>query len=301
MFEIINQFIYFMQKFFFIIIFTLLFSCSTDDNDNNQLNENRLVKKEFVNTLENIEYWYDDNMLTRIVSVSLNEDRQYEDEYLYNSSNNVIERNFESNNSDFNSITAYSYDNSNRLISATNVNNSNVNGTTTTITTLSYNGNIITINEDNDNNSDEIVLETNASGLVTKMYKDNYYSLFSYDSNNNIISIETFDVDDELQFSHNYTYDQKINPFYGQLKSLYFLSFIETMSELSYGEDLIFPFNGYYFPFLKNNLISLESDGDGTLYQRDFVYSYDDNYPIYMTTEYLLYGFSPFQFNIEYY
>lgn len=258
-----------------LFITIIISSCSTDDNDNDPKNDKKLVKKEYVSSNFNLQYEYNsNNFLTKINLFILKENINSEESFSYDGSN-VIQRTLKSNN--YTGNYYYSYDNKNRLIEISSNNNNNLNLKTTH--TISYIDNVITVNLSSSSGEENIVtLKVNNSGLITKMTKSNFYSIFSYDSNGNIFEIKTFDNDNNLKYSHNYSYDNKPNPFYGQLESIYTPIFLNALSDANYGEIVYHGFEGYNFPYLKNNITEVSKNESNS---NNFLYTYDnDNYPI---------------------
>ena len=127
------------------------------------------------------------------------------------------------------------------------------------------------------------------------------YSTFDYDANDNLKKIRTYNEEGDLKFTHQYSYDDKPNPFFGQLKSLYLPRFIDIMEDLSYGENIFFPYQGYLLPYTTNNITQVtyrEGDSNGTSV-KDYSYSYDsDGYPVEVTE--MWNGNASFIFDIQY-
>ena len=266
-----------MKRLILLIQLFIIISCSTDDNDSgsDSRNDKKLVKKEYVSNNYKLEYQYNtDDLLTQINLVILKESINSQESFKYDDNNNIIERLIESENSNNYTKDTYSYDSNNRLTGTfTTLNWASITNKTKVI---SYDNNTITITSSPYKNI--INLETNISGLITKMITTDFYSIIIYDSNDNISEISTFDNDYNLKFNHIYSYDNKPNPFYGQKKSLYILSFISAMSDANYGEIVYDGFEGYWFPFLKNNIttkVNYENNGNNYSYKYD-----DENYPI---------------------
>jgi hypothetical protein len=95
-----------------------------------------------------------------------------------------------------------------------------------------------------------------------------------------------------LEYTLNY--DDKINPFYGQLESIYIERFIEFFWEFE--GIFISGFEGYSFPFLKNNITSISRTGGETT---TYIYVYDsENYPTDVNGET---SGDTIMFDIEYY
>lgn len=283
-----------MTKILLLLALAIVISCSpeskNEEENNNPANGNNLVKREYVSDNYNIEYRYNENdLLTRITDVLLEEDIDDVETYKYDQNNNVIEKHFKSNNSSYESITDYHYDNQNRLTEIIR----EVFGNNPRMVTLklSYSGNIVTIQSGGES---EITLEMNNSGLVQKLNDSYSDSFFEYDSNGNMNGIATFDKEGNLLHSHTYTFDNKKNPFYGQLKSLYIPLFLTEMSDLFFGEVITLPYMGYNFPFLKNNITSFGG--------REYQYNYNNsNLPITVIEKWNDTNEVSFQFDIEYF
>lgn len=167
---------------------------------------------------------------------------------------------------------------------------------------ISYNGNTITVIGTIDSmENTELTLEMNASNLITKVIRATNYSIFEYDVYGNLISAKDFDLNDELLKAYEITYDQNPNPFYGQLSSIYIERFIFHFSTSAFdGIDYFFRFNGFDFPYLKNNPVILkdvECTGCYNLLER--VYTYDsENYPTKIEESHV--GAPAIIYNIEY-
>ncbi len=131
----------------------------------------------------------------------------------------------------------------------------------------------------------EITLELNAANLISKLSRVDSYSTFDYDSDGNLTNAKDYDSNDSLLNEYEIKYDQNPNPFYGQLKSAYLVRFIDFfsdsaalgMSNLSASGD------DFRFPYLKNNIISIEEKTSPAPYKflLENVFTYDTlNYPI---------------------
>jgi len=279
-----------------ILIASFLSSCSTDDNENEPNIINHLVKREYVSNNVNLEYRYNENgHLTRILDIDIQENIDSEINFTYDS-NNVVKRHFVSNSSNYNSITNYSFNGNNRLLNTfSTINNGN---TTTNITQeFSYNNNIITVNISSDNGGSSVInVEFNGSGLINKMIESQYYTVISYDTNGNISEIKVFDNNDNLLDTTGYSYDNKPNPFHGQLESIYLPLFLHAFRDAYFGEFTWDGYVGYDFPFLKNNITSKMKNGD---LDRNYNYLNDNaNYPINVIEEFN--GNNAYEFDIEY-
>ena len=158
--------------------------------------------------------------------------------------------------------------------------------------TLAYSGNTITVTGIiNKKSNSTITIETNETDLVTKITRNDNYSIFEYDGNGNLTKAKDFSNSNELLHEYEITYDTNPNPFYGQFKSNYLERFIDFFGESTfYGIDIFFRFNQYKFPFLKNNAVLLE-DLSCTSCYKDLIertYEYDSqNYPLKMEESYV--------------
>ena len=169
--------------------------------------------------------------------------------------------------------------------------------------TLTYQENKITVQGTiNVKTNASIILETNGSGLITKLTRKDNYATFQYDLNGNLTRVKEFKLDDELLKDYEITYDTNPNPFYGQLKAGYLERFIFYFSDsVLYGVDIFFRDNQYNFPYLKNNPIMLEYKNCTSCYSEVLkrTYTYDSlNYPIKM--EEIHYGGPVVIYNYEY-
>lgn len=287
-----------MKKTLLLLALAIFISCSTESeepNENNVSNGSKLVKREYVSDNHNIEYRYNErNLLSRITDIQLEEEINDIITFQYDSNDNLTVREFHSNNSNYSSTTKYSYDN-NQLTKVESIVTGNSNRTKTQI--FSYSNSIITVDISyNTGDTRTLTLEKNSSDLITKMITNGFYSNISYDSNGNILEINTFHNDGNLLNTHTYSYDNSPNPFYGQLKSIYLPIFLQTLEDADYGEIVYDGYLGYEFPFLKNNITILMENGD---LDRKYNYTYDTgNYPT--TVIEIFNGNNVFEFDIEY-
>jgi hypothetical protein len=292
------------MKVFCGILFGLtIFSyCSTVNNDdeNEPNNAIKLVKREYASNNVNLEYSYNENgKLTRINDIDNQENIDDVIIYTYNS-NNIVSKNLASNNSDYSSTTNFSFNSSNRLLNAVSTINqpSNpINPIVKITQDFSYNNNIVTVNiKSSIGYSKVITLEINSKGLVNKMTENQYYAVISYNSNDNISEIQIFDNNDIIIDSTGYSYDNKPNPFYNQLNSIYLPTFLNAFDDAYVGEFVWDGYEGYYFPFLKNNITSISKNGN---LDRNYNYLYDNqNYPKKVIEEFN--GNNSNEFDIEY-
>jgi len=241
-------------------------SCSKDDNQDEQIDTEKFVKSEWVSEDINIAYTYNNNLLATATGNYSNVD--YTSTFTYNPDGKLTKwQQMESGTSDTD-IQTFTYNPDGRLAGYVS-DFENV--------SITYDGNIATLTgriEGDDNAS--AILELNENGLVTKFTESNQYTVFQYDGNGNIIKAETFDNDDTLLTSFTIAYDSKINPFYGQLSSIYIERFIEFFWEFDgiYYSGL----EGYSFPFQKSNIVSIIESSETIL---EYTYTYNnENYPI---------------------
>lgn len=287
-----------MRKTLLLLVLTISISCSTESdepNNNNPSDGSKLVKREYVSDNHNIEYRYNErDLLSKITDINLEEEINDLITFQYDSNDNLTERQFRSNNSNYESTTKYSYDNS----QLTKVETIATGNSIRTITKLfSYSNNIITVNiSSNTGDSNILTLEKNSSDLITKMNANRFYSTINYDSKGNILEVKTFENDGNLFDTHTYSYDNSPNPFYGQLKSIYLPLFLQALEDADYGEIVYDGYLGYEFPFLRNNITTINENGS---LDRNYSYTYDnDNYPTTVTE--IFNGSNAFEFDIEY-
>lgn len=285
-----------------LIGLTIFSACSKSNNDyDNEPNNNKhLVKREYISNNISTEYSYNDNgKLTRIIDIYNRENIDDVINYIYDS-NNVVSKNFESNNSNYSSITNYSYDANNNLlktISIINQPSNNVNPTSSIVQDFSYNNNVITVNiTSSTGDSKVIILEVNSSGLINKMIENRYYTVIDYDTNGNVTEIKVFDINNNLMDTTGYSYDNKPNPFYNQLKSIYLPLFLHAFRDAFYSEFVWDGYQGYEFPFLKNNITS-KTKNENLDIKYNYLYNNKD-YPTNVIEEFN--GINGYEFDIEY-
>lgn len=286
------------------VLFTiLLVSCSSDENSldsNEPTNNSNLVKREYVSNNINFEYRYNqNNLLDKITNIDVQENIDSETNFTY-SSNNISMKNIVSNNSNHNLNTNFTYNSNNRLLSAISVINqpsNTVNPIVTKTQEYIYNNNIITINTSSSiGNSGTVTLEQNNSGLIIKISRSQNYAIISYDNNQNITEINVFNSSNNLLHTSEYEYDNNPNPFFGQLNSIYLHLFLNAFSDFEYGEFVWDGYEGYFFPFLRNNITSINENGN---LDRNYQYSYNNqNNPSNVIEIYN--GINVFEFDIEY-
>ncbi|WP_146740289.1 hypothetical protein [Flavobacterium lacus] len=268
-----------------ILLNTIIYSCSSDDNPEPQETEpteNRLVKTEKISDTRKVDYVYNNNDLLSGGTGIFNS-FGFIFNFSYDATNKITEWNHqETGSGTFSSNTFFTYDNSGNLISYDAVN-------------LTYNGNIITVTGTiGGNQNATIFLEKNFNGLITKLTENDNYTIFEYNSDGNLIVAKNYNNSNVLLSTFNINYDQKLNPFYGQLASIY----VERFIEFFYPFDGIYisGFEGYSFPFIKNNITSIsENNIELTTYN----YTYDtENYPLHIIGNS---STDTIEFDIEYY
>jgi hypothetical protein len=268
-----------------ILLNLIFFSCSSDDSGNPEPEPaeiNKLVKTERVTDNFKSDYTYNSNDLLA-TWIGTRPNFGYQINLTYDSNNLLIENDYqETGSGTFSSNTSFTYDSSGNLMNYDDVD-------------LTYNSNIITATGTIEGNANTTIeLETNASGQITKLTETDNYTVFGYDVDGNIITAENYDNNDALLTSFNISYDQNDNPFYGQMESIY----IERFIEFFYPFDGVFisGFEGYSFPYLKNNIVSITENTNSIA---TYTYTYDgENYPIAVDENY---SGNTFQFDIEYF
>lgn len=255
--------------FVLVLLNSFSFSCSSDDDSEQQpnLSQNKLVKTEKISDTRKVNYTYNTNDLLSSLSGTYNS-FEYASNFTYDLENKLTEWNYqESGSSSYSDNYTYTY-NSSGLLASYSSNTQNV--------SLDYNGNVVTLTgtiQGNTNSQVELILNNN--GLITKLTESNKYTNFSYDSNGNLISAKSYNNSNNLLAEFTLQYDTKINPFYGQLKSIYIERFIESFWD--FDGIYISGFEGYYFPFQKNNVTVINEVGGETV---SYNYLYDsDNHP----------------------
>ena len=252
-----------------LLLSVLIFSCNANDNEpideldcqpgNNKVDVTRFVKSESKSNNVDIAYSYNDlNLLShRSRSTAAN---VFETNYVYNCSNNIIEINTDEtkNPERDGSNKYYQYDADNKL----------------TAYRISLQGEFdyqLTYNEEyisaegtiwNDPNA-SIQLVINDEGLVERLirvsavtlYDDIVNTHFDYDANGNIIKIDDYDQAGALVNSFSITYDNNINPYYEQLKSIYIEKFINLFYQSGHWASDLIGDEGFTFPYAKNNIL----------------------------------------------
>lgn len=232
-------------------------------------------------TIRNYDYSYNTyNLLEQVNEYTF--DVSSVKNFTYKCSNNIHE--ITKNDSDLH--YAYQYDSDNRLISYTTT-NSYLHDYKVT-----YTANTITVTGIVNAQNTSLILETNQEGFVTKIIREDGYSTFGYDANNNLIEAKDYSNDNNTPLKDfEISYDANPNPFYGQLQSSYLVQFINYFSESAFlGIDVFFRFNQFNFPYLKNNPTLLKDNDCAPCYQDliERTYQYDaQNYPIKIEENYV--------------
>jgi len=240
-----------MNKLRTLLLLTLsltMINCSSDDDNNNPEPNDNLNLVKSIDDGFKIDYTYSNGLLTNASGNDIN--NSLEINYTYDSNNRISSMSSsETSGSDsFDFSANYTYDSNGRLTSSISQ------GQTTT---YDYSGNTVNINF---NGNSVIQLELDNDGKVTRLNSANFYKIFTYDNNGNLILNEEFDNNDLLTKKYEYNYDQNFNPFFNQLESIYLEKFIGFFA----GSGRSFTDSFYFdFPYLKNNLVS-NSFNDGT-------------------------------------
>ena len=121
----------------------------------------------------------------------------------------------------------------------------------------------------------------NAEGLVAKQIRtdDSYYE-FNYDANNNLTERVFFSADGTQGRITEFQFDDKINPFYGQLESIYLERFISESLQLIRSED--------DFPYFQNNIVDIKNISPAGEVEQLFTMTYQYNeldLPVRLTLE----------------
>ncbi|QCX40595.1 hypothetical protein FF125_19925 [Aureibaculum algae] len=268
-----------------ILLNTITFSCSSEDNSESEeieLTQNKLVKIEKVNDTFKANYTYNsENRLKNWTGTQPN--FSYEIELVYDANKKIIENHYQETGSrTYTSDTYFKYNNDNNLISYDDVN-------------LTYNGHVITATGTIEGHQNATIeLETNNVGLITKLTENDNYTVFDYNLDGNLTIAKNYNNNDILLSTYTIEYDQNINPFYGQMKSIY----VERFIEFFYPFEGIYigGFEGYSFPFQKNNIISISENSTEFV---SYNYTYDtENYPLNVNENY---STDIYEFNIAYY
>ena len=266
--------IFMIKKTLVITLIVLnIFICSCSSEDAAEPAGYKLVKTEKISDTRKVETTYNSHGLISNLTGKYN-GFTYVSEFSYDSTDKLIQWDYqETGSSSYSDKYVYNYDSYGYLTNYT-ANNENVN--------LAYHGKIITVTGTIEGNSgSEAELALNSNGMVIRLTKANQYSTFEYDDNGNLLTVKSYDNSDHLLLDYTLSYDDKINPFYGQLESIYIERFIEFFWE--FDGQFLSGFEGYGFPFLKNNITSIIKTGaESTTY----TYVYDsENYPTHVIGE----------------
>ena len=279
-----------------ILLSVLLFSCTSNDDepnkeldcqpDNNKVNMTRFVKSESKSNNVNIGYTYNElNLLSHRTRSSA--PNVFESEYVYNCSNNIIEiiTDETANPQRDGSTKYYEYDAENRLTAY------RISLQGEFDYQLTYTDNFINAEGTiwNDPNA-SLNLALNEDGLVERLirtsavtfYDDIMYTHFEYDAKGNIIKIQDYDQNGSLVNSFSITYDNNINPYNEQFKSIYIQKFIDLFFHSGHWASDLIGSEGFIFPYSKNNIIQVTDHTCTACYEEvtKRTISYDDEgYP----------------------
>ncbi|SRX73607.1 DUF4595 domain-containing protein [Aequorivita antarctica] len=268
-----------------LLISILSISCSSDDDNSDEpLETRKYVKTEKVSENLKIDYEYNiENILTKAKGNYPN--FGYESTFTYTGNYLTKWKEVETGQFPSNSEQNFTYDAQGRL--------SKYIGPSEDVT-LTYSANKVTLTGTIEGDANATVqLELNSDGLITKFTEANQYTIFQYDNIGNMVSAESFDNNSDPIAAFTITYDAKINPFYGQFRSIYIERFIEFFWE--FDGIYVSGMEGYSFPFQKNNITAIK---ENTIAVASYVYMYDaEGYPTDVNEEY--YG-DPSQYTLEY-
>ena len=293
----------------------LSWSCTSNEDDEKQLNcqedLNKVNMSRFVksdtrsNDVTNTYAYNELNLLASRIRNSPT--RKFEYTYVYDCSNNLIEMQVdETKDPQYDgSAYFYNYDDQNRLVGFSN----SFQGESDY--ELSYEGDVVSASGIiglNENAS--ITLQLNSDGQVIRLDRASdlgfddgvIYSTFEYDANGNLIKAEDFDKDGNLKYSISIAFDSNTNPYYDQFKSIYVQRFISVFYDAGYWAADVVRSDEFYFPYLKNNIISVKDDLCNACYpevvKRE--YDYDDQvYPQKFSQSY--WGAPGTETEVEYY
>lgn len=258
-------------KFIFALILlnTILISCSSDDSSDPDPEppSSKLVKSEKISENIKADYTYNvDNLLATYNGTRT--DFTFTSDFTYDSEKRLTKWSSEEmGSSQYSSVYTFTYNAEGRLSGYSNgVNDIDI----------TYNGNTVTASGIfSGNTTSELQMELNGAGLITKFIESYQYTIFGYDANGNMVSAKSFDNDANPVAEFTITYDSKINPFYGQFESLYIERFLEFFED--FDGIYVSGFEGYSFPYFKNNITSINEVGGDSL---NYTYTYDDGgYP----------------------
>jgi len=252
-----------------LLLSVLLFSCTSNDDepiadldcqtDNNKVTMTKFVKSESKSNNVKLAYSYNElNLLSHRRRTAA--PNVFETEYVYNCSNNIIEIITEetANPQRDGSTKYYQYDAENRLTAY------KISLQGEFDYQLTYTDNFVNAKGTiwNDPNA-SLNLALNEDGLVERiirtsavtLYDDIMYTHFDYDANGNMIKIQDYDQAGALVNSFSITYDNNINPYDEQLKSIYIVKFIDLFFQSGHWASDLIGAEGFIFPFAKNNIL----------------------------------------------
>ena len=306
-----------MKRYIFPLIFltVLIFSCDADDEtideadcqeDNHKVSMSRFVKADFKSNAVSNSYSYNElNLLSSRIRTSSTFVFEYE--YIYDCSNNLIEINTdETINPEYDgSSSFYDYDDQNRLIAY----NTSFQGENDY--DLSYQGNVVSVSGTiwKDQNA-SITLQLNDLGMVTRLdrnapvanFEEVQYTLFEYDNKGNLIKADDYDDTGNLIYSVTVNYDNNINPYYDQFKSIYLQRFIRVFYQGGFWAADVISSDEFLFPYLKNNIESVVDNLCNACYPEVIkkVYTYDEQtFPDKFSLSY--WGAPAAEIEVEYY
>ena len=258
-------------KFILALIFlnAIFISCSSDDDSSPDPEppSGKLVKSEVISDDIKADYTYSaDNLLATFHGSRT--DFTFTSNFTYDSEKRLTKWSYEEMGSNqYSGVYTFTYNADGNLSAYSNGVNDIV---------ITYNGNTVTASGIfSGNTPSELQMELNSAGLITKFIESFQYTLFTYDGNGNMISAKSFDNDDNPIAEFTLTYDSKINPFYGQFESVYIERFLEFFED--FDGIYVSGFEGYSFPYFKNNITSINEVGGDSL---NYTYTYDDEgYP----------------------
>lgn len=284
-----------VKKWLGLALLTLaITACSSDDNNNGGTNNtdddggtlptNYMVAAEVGPSGFNVQYEYNDSDLLETWTTSYNSSTGYELTFNYNDDNSVLSADYIDSDGVTDALS-FQYDFQGHLIGYVGLSND---------VSLDWNDNVVTASGTIAGFPDaSATLELDTFGRVSKMTTGDFYSTFQYDANGNLTNMSVYDSNDALQNEYSIIYDSNPNPFFGQLPTIYLERFLTNFYE-EYG---IFysGIEGYTFPYHRNNILSIEKDGNQIV---SYSMAYDANdYPTIISE--IIQGDS-FQYQITY-
>jgi len=267
-----------------LVFFSILFiSCSSDDSSGSGAEVSKLVKSETVSQTFKVDYSYDAN--NRLINAfGTHPNFNYAETFTYNPDGRLTQASEQdSGSSTYSDTTNFSYDTQGRLVNYSSGTN---------VVSLAYNGTIVALSGTIEGEEGAAaMLELNSKGLVTKLTENSQYTIFEYTANGNMTTATSYNINtNNMLMKFTISYDTKINPFYGQLQSAYIERFMEFFWE--FDGIYVGGYEGYSFPYFKNNIVSVAKAGEDTPLTTSYTYN-SDNYPVTVT------GGTPF--SIAYY